>query len=81
MLGVRARTGRVILSSLSGATIGQHFLLGQRESTLGRSQTANFHVPEHDVSRVHAKFLLDVDGIAKVVDLRSTNGILVNDAL
>lgn len=76
--GVQRRAGCVRLAALCGIRAGRILYLNQRESTLGRSLNVDFCIPGHDISRRHARVILDVDGIAKIVDLKSTNGCFVN---
>jgi hypothetical protein len=76
--GVQRRTGRVMLAVLCGEITGRVFTLTGRESVIGRGDTAEVCVPGGDISRKHAKVILDVDGIAKIIDLKSTNGSFVN---
>lgn len=72
------RTGRVTLVVLSGGIRDLRFELKLRESTIGRHSQCNICVPSDDVSREHVKITRDVDGIAKIIDLESTNGTFVN---
>jgi hypothetical protein len=48
--------------------------------TIGRSETADIHVPGDFVSRVHARLLSSADGVV-VEDVASKNGIKVNAKL
>lgn len=74
----KRRTGKVTLVVLCGGVRDLRFPLNMRESTVGRSSQCTIFVPSDDVSREHAKISRDVDGIAKIIDLDSTNGTLVN---
>ncbi len=47
--------------------------------TLGRAATADFVVDAPLVSRFHCRFALDADDDLTIEDLKSTNGILIND--
>lgn len=46
----------------------------QRPVTVGRSAPADLKVPDRSLSRVHARFTVDVDGRVTVEDVGSTNG-------
>lgn len=76
--GAHRRTGRVTLVVLCGGIRDLRYDLKMRESTIGRHSQCTLSVPCDDVSREHAKITRDVDGIAKIVDLESTNGTYVN---
>ena len=49
--------------------------------TIGRSSDNDIVLRDFSVSRHHAKVTSDEDGIFQIVDLKSTNGIKINDDL
>jgi pSer/pThr/pTyr-binding forkhead associated (FHA) protein len=51
--------------------------LGTGETTVGRSDEADIYLGDVTVSRMHAKFVVDEEGLS-VDDLGSTNGTYVN---
>jgi two-component system cell cycle response regulator len=65
------------LMVLKGRLAGQLFTLRQQETILGRSDDADIVVKDRGVSRRHAKFLKSPGGSVTVVDLGSTNGVIV----
>lgn len=72
------RLGGLSLVVLSGEDAGRTIPVRSREVLIGRGEQADLRLPADDISRKHAKIILDVDGIAKIVDLRSVNGTYVN---
>lgn len=78
---MRVRTGAVYLEVVAGEVSGEtSYDISRRETILGRGEQATIRILHSRVSRGHAKIALDVDGIAKIIDLNSTNGTLVNNA-
>lgn len=77
-LNSHRRTGNVTLVVLHGGIRDLRFELSSRESTIGRHSQNTICIPSDDISREHAKITRDVDGIAKIIDLESTNGTQVN---
>lgn len=65
------------LMVLKGSVAGQLFVLRETETVIGRSNKADIVLRDRGVSRLHAKFLKDSDGVVTVVDLDSTNGVFV----
>jgi pSer/pThr/pTyr-binding forkhead associated (FHA) protein len=67
---------------VAGPSKGERIVLTQRTAlVVGRSSSAHFQLPEHDkrCSRLH--FVIEFrpeDGVLRVVDLGSRNGILIN---
>ncbi|TPV96923.1 MAG: tetratricopeptide repeat protein [Myxococcales bacterium FL481] len=72
------RLGGLSLALLSGQDAGRVIAVRSREVLIGRGEHADLRLAADDISRKHAKIILDVDGIAKIVDLRSVNGTYVN---
>jgi len=60
-----------------GPRAGLTYVLGDGETTAGRSNEADIFLGDVTVSRNHAKFTVDASGL-RVEDLGSTNGIYVN---
>ncbi len=60
-----------------GPRAGLTYVLGEGETTAGRSDDADIFLGDVTVSRNHAKFTVDETGL-RVEDLGSTNGIYVN---
>jgi pSer/pThr/pTyr-binding forkhead associated (FHA) protein len=60
-----------------GPRAGLTYVLGDGETTAGRSDEADIFLGDVTVSRNHAKFTVDPSGL-RVEDLGSTNGIYVN---
>ncbi|MEE9383743.1 MAG: FHA domain-containing protein [Nannocystaceae bacterium] len=75
---VTRRAGPLALVILSGISAGRSISIKDREVLIGRGDQVDLQIPSDDISRKHAKIILDVDGIAKIVDLRSINGTYVN---
>ncbi|HEX9854385.1 MAG TPA: FHA domain-containing protein [Acidimicrobiia bacterium] len=61
----------------SGPQAGLTYVLGTGETTVGRSDEADIYLGDVTVSRMHAKFVVDEEGLS-VDDLGSTNGTYVN---
>jgi two-component system, cell cycle response regulator len=62
----------------TGLVMGTRHLLEKETIILGRGDDCDITVPDHSVSRRHARFDLDIDGYL-ATDLDSTNGTFVND--
>jgi pSer/pThr/pTyr-binding forkhead associated (FHA) protein len=60
-----------------GPRAGLTYVLGNGETIAGRSDDVEIFLGDVTVSRRHARFLVDDDGLT-VEDLRSTNGTYVN---
>ena len=60
-----------------GPSAGLAYVLGEGETTAGRSGEADIFLGDVTVSRDHVRFLVDEDGLA-MEDLGSTNGTYVN---
>ncbi len=70
----------VFLIVQRGTDIGSRINLEQRQTTLGRNPDNEIVVAEALVSRYHAVIQCDyATGQVSVIDLGSTNGVLVND--
>lgn len=65
------------LSMKTGPTPGQIFILDKQEMTVGREAGNELVVSDADVSRKHARFILQANAYL-VEDLGSTNGTFVN---
>ncbi|WKD56623.1 FHA domain-containing protein FhaA [Corynebacterium capitovis DSM 44611] len=68
------RTVSLLLQDGSSRT----YLVHEGSNILGRSNDADFRLPDTGVSRKHAEITWDGD-VAVLVDLQSTNGTTVND--
>jgi pSer/pThr/pTyr-binding forkhead associated (FHA) protein len=60
-----------------GPRAGLTYILGDGETLAGRSDDVDIFLGDVTVSRHHARFLVDDEGL-RVEDLRSTNGTYVN---
>ena len=60
-----------------GPRAGLTYVLGEGETIAGRSDDAAIFLGDVTVSRQHARFFVDDNGLS-VEDLRSTNGTYVN---
>lgn len=59
--------------------IGNNQNIGNENSiTIGRSQDAQYQMPESDVSAIHATLTRNSDGTISITDNHSTNGTFVN---
>ena len=70
-----ARPSLVVVGGVHRGTVLE--LVGS-ECTLGRASNAGLVLTDSGVSKQHAKILRAADGIYNLIDLDSTNGILVN---
>ncbi len=68
------------LRVVSGAVAGDSLLLSIGECVIGRGDAADLVLPDRGVSRAHAKIIRSRRGTVSVIDLGSTNGLLVNGA-
>src|SRR5687768_10817816 len=64
----------------TGATMGQRYALGDALLLIGRGEDCDIRIPDHSVSRKHARIEPAPDGV-QVTDLGSTNGTFVNDRM
>jgi hypothetical protein len=80
VLGAVPDAGRmdVQLIVLAGPQAGQRFAVG-RSQTFGRGRAATIRLHESEVSRLHAR-IYAADGSARLEDLGSKNGVLLNGA-
>ena len=60
-----------------GPRAGLTYVLGDGETVAGRSDNVDIFLGDVSVSRLHARFMVDDNGLS-VEDLRSTNGTYVN---
>lgn len=60
-----------------GPRAGLTYILGDGETLAGRSDDVDIFLGDVTVSRHHARFLVDEQGL-QVEDLRSTNGTYIN---
>ena len=74
----RPADARPTLVVVAGARAGTTVAMQGTELLIGKDPTAHLHLPDSGVSRHHAKVLRAADGIHNLVDLDSTNGVLVN---
>jgi hypothetical protein len=61
----------------SGPIPGSSYFLEKSEVTIGRDLANDIPVPDSEISRRHARFIVKVDGVY-VEDLGSTNGTFLN---
>ncbi|HJT78541.1 MAG TPA: GGDEF domain-containing protein [Gemmataceae bacterium] len=64
----------------TGPGMGTRYPLGEAPVVLGRGSDCDIRINDHSVSRRHARIQPGADGYY-AVDLQSTNGTFVNDAL
>jgi len=77
----QVRTGTVRLDVVASEVMEKaSYDISRRESVLRRGEKTTIRIIHSRVSRRHTKIVLDVDGIAKIIDLSSTNGTKVNNA-
>lgn len=69
---------RPALVVMTGKQLGRKYDLTKEEAIIGRSSDCEIPIKEEDISRNHAKLLIEAGGRVKVVDLESTNGTFVN---
>ncbi|MCU1459078.1 MAG: hypothetical protein JWL73_3170 [Actinomycetia bacterium] len=72
--GAGGRAGALVLAD------GRRVVLGDAVATIGRLATCTVVLGDSQASRVHAEIRPDADGYV-LVDLGSTNGTMVNEAL
>jgi pSer/pThr/pTyr-binding forkhead associated (FHA) protein len=65
------------LTMRSGPTPGKTFPIEQEEVFLGRDLANDIPISDPEVSRRHARFIMQADGIV-IEDLGSTNGTFIN---
>ena len=75
----REATKRLVLVVLSGAQIGQRFVLEAARVTIGRGDASDISLEDEGISREHA-ILERASGSYCVHDAGSTNGLFVNGA-
>lgn len=73
-----SKTEEAYIIVLSGNRMGAMVKVGH-EITVGRSERADFQIPDEGVSRVHARLTKTPDGGVCIEDLNSRNGTFVNN--
>jgi len=68
--------GRLVVISSNFA--GQEFPLARTEMVIGRSDECDIIIDHMSISGKHAKIVRSANGIFKVLDLKSANGVKVN---
>ena len=68
------------LEAIGGSARGRLFPLDKRAMVIGRMQGVEILIDDPGVSRRHVKLTIDPDGRVEAVDMRSTNGMLINGA-
>ncbi|TXD35981.1 FHA domain-containing protein [Lujinxingia vulgaris] len=68
------------ISTLSGPTVGQEFLVNRIRSTVGRGTDNSIVVPDLSMSRKHFEIIQQHDDSLMVRDLMSINGTALNGA-
>lgn len=69
---------RPALVVMTGKQLGKKFDLVKDEAIIGRSRDCEIPLEDEDLSRNHARLLVEQDGKVKAIDLGSTNGTFVN---
>lgn len=69
---------RPCIEVLEGRSRGRVFELVRRHVVIGRSPGADLHIVDSGVSRRHIKLSVLDDGTVLAVDMRSTNGMIIN---
>ena len=67
-----------IIVMRSGPIPGSSFYLEKTEVTLGRDLANDIPVPDQEISRRHARFVVRTDGVY-IEDLGSTNGTFLGN--
>ncbi|MFL5342158.1 MAG: diguanylate cyclase [Gemmataceae bacterium] len=62
----------------SGPKLGYRYCVGDAPIVIGRTETCDIAIPDHSVSRMHARVETTPTGVS-VTDLKSTNGTFIND--
>jgi len=75
---IKRKTRQQAVATLELPAEGQMYRLGTDAVTIGRLAASDIRVGDRNVSRRHAQ-VLPVEGGYEVVDLDSTNGVLVNE--
>lgn len=76
----RSKPGERLVSTRAIVSVGERrYVLDGPTAVLGRSQECDCVIDNQDVSRRHAELRRGSNGDWQIVDLRSTNGIKVND--
>lgn len=70
--------GHPFLVVVSGKTPGRRFPLKNGSCVIGRDPDVEIPVEEQRISRRHAELIVR-DGLVMIKDLKSTNGVFVND--
>ncbi len=68
------------LEGLEGSVRGRILPLLVGSTSLGRGDGCSLTLPDHGVSRQHARIAVHEDGIVNLLDLQSTNGTYLNGA-
>ena len=78
---VAVRTAAPIgkLVAVGGLYLGQEYELSAGEYSVGRADAAILLDKDNQVSRQHAQFLVDEQGMTRLTDLGSTNGTYLNN--
>lgn len=64
---------------VEGPGQGKYYPLGRRTTVIGRLETCSFQIVDDKISRKHAQIRFDPrDETYRVLDMRSSNGTLVN---
>lgn len=58
--------------------IGKQWILGGEIEILGRSSSSSIIVHDSSISKSHLKFQITSDHLVSVIDLQSTNGLIIN---
>lgn len=72
--------GHALLVVTRGPDVGARYMLDRPETLAGRSPDCDIFLDDITVSRHHAKFIMDADGVT-ITDLGSLNGTYVNRTL
>jgi len=70
-----------VLRALDGDLLGEHFIIKNKSSIIGRDSACQITIKDPKLSRKHCKIILDVEygrSILYVEDLYSRNGVKVN---
>lgn len=70
-----------ILTIISEKEKGKTFALSANIHTCGRALDNDINIQDTSVSSYHCKFVKTDSGIYMVIDLESTNGVIVNNML
>ncbi len=70
---------KFFLVTQRGKEIGQRIPIAKHQFTIGRNADNDIVLNDPLVSRYHMVIQADQNGVVRIIDLNSTNGVLVNE--